>query len=101
MSINSPESLMTNNHSVLRSHQVSPLPIGSGGNNLIKQQMNQTNSQLTMLMAQASANTKYDPPVPKPITKPLYIEKFGTPSNTPLLMSVIGCILIVFSIVAK
>lgn len=50
--------------SLIRSRQVSPLPVGPGGNNPTKRQMNDTNTRLTMLTAQASANTKYDPPVP-------------------------------------
>ena len=39
-----------NNH-LIRPRQVSPLPIGPGGNNSVKQQMNQINTQLTMLNA--------------------------------------------------
>ena len=85
---------------MLKSKQVTPLPIGSGGNNLIKQHMNQTNTQLAMMTAQAAANTKYDPPVPQPVTKQVIKEHF-TSNNLPIVLSVIGSILIVYSIVAK
>ena len=61
--------------SLIRSRQVSPLPVGPGGKSPAKRQMNDTNTQLTMLMAQSAANTKYDPPVPQPITKQVTLEK--------------------------
>jgi hypothetical protein len=83
-----------------KSKQVTPLPIGPGGNNPIKHQMNQTNIQLTMLTAQANANAKYDPPVPQPITKPIIKEKFVNNVGFPTLL-VIGGLLIVYGIVAK
>ena len=62
--------------SALKPTQVHPLPIGSGGNSALKQQMNQTNTLLTMLNAQANANTKYDPAVPQPITNSIIIYHF-------------------------
>jgi len=43
---------------LIRSHQVSPLPVGPGGSNPTKQQLNNTNIQLTMLRAQATAKKK-------------------------------------------
>ena len=67
--------------SLIRSRQVSPLPVGPGGNNPTKLQMNDTNTRLTMLTAQASANTKYDPPVPQPITKQVTLERFCSGSS--------------------
>jgi hypothetical protein len=88
-----------NNH-LIRPRQVSPLPIGPGGNNPVKQQMNQTNTQLTMLNAQAAANTKYDPPVPKPITKAVTKEGF-TVHQVPTMLFVIGGLFIVYGFVAK
>lgn len=88
--------------SLIRSKQVSPLPIGSGGNNPIKQQMNQTNTQLTMLSAQASANTKYDPPTPQPVTTAVLIENFCSSSETiSSVFFIVGGLLIVYGIVAK
>lgn len=89
-------------NNVLRSKQVAPLPIGPGGKNPIKSQMNQTNTQLTMLTSQATANTKYDPPVPKPITKQVTVEKFCSNSAPAApLIAIIGGLLIVYGLVAK
>ncbi len=88
-----------NNH-LIRSKQVTPLPIGPGGNNHVKNQMNQTNAQLTMLHAQATANTKYDPPVPQPVTTPVTKEAF-TSGMIPNALFIVGGLLIVYSFVAK
>jgi hypothetical protein len=88
-----------NNH-LIRPKQVAPLPIGPGGNNPIKNQMNQTNTQITMLNAQASANTKYDPPVPQPVTTQVIKEKF-TNEMFPQMVFVIGGLFIVYGLVAK
>ena len=87
-------------HSLIRPRQVSPLPIGPGGKNPVKQQMNQTNTQLTMLNAQASANTKYDPPVPQPITKAVTKESF-TNQGVHQMIFVVGGLFIVYGLVAK
>jgi hypothetical protein len=86
--------------SLIRSKQVSPLPVGPGGQNAIKTQMNETNTTLTMLTAQAAANTKYDPPVPKPVTKAVIKETFTTNSIQAALF-VVGGLLVVYGIVAK
>jgi len=88
------------NTSLIRSRQVSPLPVGPGGNNSTKKQLNDTNTQLTMLTAQAGADTKYDPPVPKPITKAVTKEGFCVVPMAPAL-AVIGGLLVVYGIVAK
>jgi hypothetical protein len=87
---------------VLKSKQVAPLPIGPGGKNSIKNQMNDTNTQLTMLSAQATANTLYDPPVPKPVTKQL-VQPFCSGSNEPLphIMIVIAGLCIVYGLISK
>jgi len=88
--------------SLIRSRQVSPLPVGPGGNNPTKRQMNDTNTQLTMLMAQSTANTKYDPPVPQPITKQVTLETFRSGSNQiSSTILVIGALLFVYGLVAK
>jgi len=91
-----------NNTNVLKSKQVAPLPIGPGGKNATKTQMNDTNTQLSMLASQATANTLYDPPVPKPVTKPL-IQPFCSGSNDqiPSLLFVLAGALIVYGIVSK
>ena len=87
---------------VLISKQVAPLPIGPGGKNATKNQMNRTNEQLTMLSSQATANTVYDPPVPKPVTAPL-IQPFCSGSNDIVsnAMLVLAGLLIVYGIVSK
>lgn len=93
--------------SLIRSRQTTPLPIGSGGKNTTKQQMNQLNSQLTMMTAQATANTKYDPSTPQPITKQVIKETFSSislPLSLPSISNgflVIGGLLIVYGLVAK
>jgi len=99
---NNLESVASPIHNLIRSRQVTPLPVGSGGNNPVKQQMNQINTQLTMLNAQAVANTKYDPPVPQPVTKQVTKENFTTNGQVinPVLF-VIGGLLIVYGLVAK
>lgn len=88
--------------SLLRSKQVTPLPIGSGGNNSTKNQMNQMNTQLHMMTAQSTANTKYDPPVPQPITKQVIKETFCSGSNTlTSALFVVGGLLVVYGLVSK
>ena len=85
---------------LVKSRQVSPLPIGPGGNDPIKRQMNEINTQLTMLAAQANANTKYDPPVPEPVTKSVTIEHFSSGHGYASLITIAG-LLIVYGLVAK
>jgi len=90
------------NSSLIRSKQVSPLPIGPGGDSPTKQQLNNTNVQLTMLTSQAAANTKYDPPVPQPITKQVTKEAFSNNSSyLPATLYLVGGLLIVYGIVSK
>jgi hypothetical protein len=89
------------NTSLLKSKQVSPLPVGSGGNNPTKQLMNETNVKLTMLTAQANADTKYDPPVPKPVTKAVTKEGFTDSTSVISGLVVVGVLLIVYGIVKK
>ncbi len=84
---------------LLQSRQVSPLPIGPGGNNPVKQQMNDTNTKLTMLTAQAEVDTKYDPPVPQPITKQVIKENFT--ANSANMIFVIAGLCIVYGLIAK
>jgi hypothetical protein len=91
------------NKHLIRSKQVSPLPIGPGGNNPVKSVLNNMNNQLTLMGAQASVNTKYDPPVPKPITKQVIKESFQDNMVFPLsyTVMVIGSLLIVYGMIAK
>lgn len=86
----------------IQSRQVTPLPIGSGGNNTTTTAMNNTNTQLTMLNAQSSMDTKYDPPPPKHATSQV-ISGFcsGSGLTTSEIIGIIGGILIVYGIIAK
>lgn len=81
--------------------QVQPLPIGPGGKNALRSQMNDTNTKLTMLSSQADANTIYDPPVPKPVTEQR-IEPFCVLDDSLApLVAAIGCLLIVYGLASK
>jgi len=89
---------------LLRSKQVAPLPIGSGGKNATKTQMNNTNIQLTMMASQANANTKYDPPVPPQVGVPVISQGFCSKSDSdtlPVVLSAIGGLFIVYGFIAK
>lgn len=88
------------NNNLIRPRQVAPLPVGPGGNNPVKAQMNQTNTLITMLNAQAAANTKYDPPVPQPVSASVTKEAF-TVEMMPQMLFVIGGLFIVYGLVAK
>ncbi len=87
----------------IKPRQVAPLPIGSGGNNATKQQLNSTNSMLTMMTSQAATDTKYDPPVPKHITTPTTVENFISYKQYQLtkIISVIATLLLVYGLVGK
>ena len=90
------------NMNVLKSKQVAPLPIGPGGKNAIKNQMNDTNTQLAMLASQATANTLYDPPVPKPVTKQLVQPFCSGPNNSiSSVLLILAGVFIVYGIVSK
>ena len=86
---------------LLKRKQVSPLPVGPGGKNTTKTQLNQTNTQLTMMMAQATANTKYDPQPPPPVSSQVVIEKFTDSSSISKMLIVIGGLFLIFGFVAK
>jgi len=87
---------------LLQRKQVAPLPIGPGGKNATKQQMNDTNTQLTMLSAQATANTVFDPPPPPPVSKQV-VSGFCSGPDTSISESLflIGLVLIVYGALAK
>lgn len=77
--------------------QIIPLPVGSGSST--KDQMNKTNTMLTMIQAQSNADTRFDPP-PIPPEKPAQlIEKFC--NESPPLLMIVAVLLIVYGIVAK
>lgn len=83
---------------------VAPLPSGSGGGNNTKQQLNDTNVQLSMLQANACASSKFDSPVPQPVKQAQLVQSFC--SQIPMYsvtsgVAVIGGLLIVYGLIAK
>lgn len=92
---------MSSSSSVIRSgNPITPLPIGPGGNNSIKKDMNDIHARLTVMSTQAVENSKYDPATPAPITRPIIVEKFTTPS-VPTAFAVIGILVFVYGLVRK
>lgn len=88
----------------LKSSQVSPLPIGSGGSNSTKREMNDINVTLSMLSAQSEADQKFDPPPPTPVKPSTVKESFcngGQSVDLPFVLSVAGVACIVYGLVAK
>lgn len=85
---------------VITGNQIAPLPIGPGGNNSVKTQFNDLNASLTMMISQATENSKFDPPPPKPITKPLIVEKFSSHS-IPSSFAVIGVLFFIYGLLRK
>ena len=88
----------------LKSSQVSPLPIGSGGSNSTKSEMNDINVNLSMLSVQSEADQKFDPPPPPPIKPSVIKEAFENAYETmdlPFVLSVAGITCIVYGIVSK
>lgn len=83
--------------------QVDPLPIGSGGSNTTIKQMNNTNETLTMMIAQNYKDTQFDPLPPKHITEQQVVQQFcsGSQLSTANMLVVIGCLCIVYGVVAK
>lgn len=99
-----PDNSTTTGNNVLQKTQVPTMPIGSGGNKTLKQQYNDLNVRLTMMNAQAKANTEFDPPVPEPVTKQKIIkESFVNVPDAILLQSlaVIGVLFVVYGFVSK
>ena len=88
---------------MIRSTQVAPLPIGSGGSSSTKNHMNDMNTQLTMMTSQATVDTKYDPPPPKHLTKQVIKSGFcsGPQLSVPQMIGMIGSLFIVYGIIAK
>lgn len=87
----------------LKGAQVAPLPIGSGGNNTTKKELNQINTQLAMLSVQATADQKFDPPAPKPVTASHIKEAFCSSGtwDLPAILSVAGVGMILYGIFSK
>jgi hypothetical protein len=97
----SSQNVEPSDNNLLKRKQVSPLPVGPGGKNTTKTQLNQTNTQLTMMMAQATADTKYDPKPPQPISSQVIIEKFTNNNSIPNVLFIIGGLFIVYAFVSK
>jgi hypothetical protein len=97
--------------SIIPTAQVAPLPIGSGGSNTTHQQMNSINQSLAMMSVQSTADAKFDPPVPKPVTSQKLVQAFcsggSAQMDTPQLsrvsrvLFVAGILCIVYGIVTK
>jgi hypothetical protein len=85
---------------VITGNQITPLPIGPGGNNSTKTQFNDLNSKMTMMIAQATENSKFDPPSPKPVTKPLVVEKFCSHS-IPSTLATLGVLFFLYGLLRK
>lgn len=63
---------------MIRPVQVDPLPLASGGApSQTQKEMEKTNVTLTMMSAQSTADTKYDPAPPPTVTTPVVKEAFG------------------------
>ena len=93
----------TDSSHMIQSKQVAPLPIGSGGSSTVKNHMNDMNTQLTMMASQATVDTKYDPPPPKHITNQVVTSGFCSQSQLSIgeAIGLVGCLCIVYGIVAK
>jgi len=93
------------------SQVVVPLPIGSGGSNGTKQGMIDINQTLVGMSVTADANTKFDTPVDSgaatpaktksAFTNPTSIEPFCSEQPLSEILIMIGCVFIVYGIVAK
>lgn len=90
--------------SSIRSIQVDPLPLSSGEvSNQTQKEMEKTNTTLTMLLAQSTADAKYDPIPPSTITAPSIREAFCSPDprNNIYLLIALGAMFMVYGIVSK
>jgi hypothetical protein len=82
--------------------QVAALPIGSGGSNATKKQLNDINVSLSMMTAQAMADQKYDPPPPIPVRAAMIKEAFCSmdPSQqVPFALAAIGAGLVIYGLI--
>lgn len=87
-----------------RAIQVDPLPISSGGAPTQTQKdMEKTNVTLSMISAQANADTKFDPPPPETLTAPAIQEAFSStdPSDPSFWILAVAVAFILYGIVSK
>lgn len=83
------------------SSQVAALPIGSGGSNATKKQLNDINVSLSMMAVQTLADQKYDPPVPTPIRPALIKEAFCSMASVemvPMAVATVGAVLAIYGL---
>lgn len=90
--------------SSVRAIQVEPLPQSSGGSQSLKQ-MDKTNTTLSMLVAQSSADSAFDPSSPAPVTAPKIKEAFclgggGGPDPAHGVL-VVAFLFILYGIISK
>jgi hypothetical protein len=94
-------SIIDTSHIQATPQAVTPLPVGSGGSNITKQEMNNTNEALTALSVQASADKKYDPVVPVQAPVVLGFRDISDEISVIELFIMIGTFCIVYGVVAK
>ena len=88
------------------SAQVSALPIGSGGSNETKKQLNDIHTNLTMMSVQSVADQKYDPETPPPVKPSVIKEAFCSldplsPSTLSPVVAVVGLSLVLYGLFSK
>ena len=84
--------------------QVSSLPIGSGSGSTAKKDLNDINTNLTMMNAQSGADSQFDPPPPQSTTPPTIVQNFCSGPSSPIdprALIGIGGLLIVYGLIAK
>jgi hypothetical protein len=89
---------------MIRSAQVEPLPLISGGvPSQTQKEMEKTNVTLAMMSAQSTADTKYDPPPPPTVTTPVVKEAFcgADPRDPSHWLVVIACLFILYGALSK
>ena len=84
------------NNSVLDPVAQQVLPVATGGT-AIKREMNDTNTELTELMASARADTLYDPLPPQPASAGRTVAGFCN-NTTPVLFAA-GVLLVIFAFI--
>lgn len=88
-----------------RAIQVDPLPLASGsgsGKSQSQKEMEKTNTTLSMLLAQSTADGSFDPPAPQPATQPSIREAFcsGRPDPAHGVL-VVAILFMLYGILSK
>lgn len=93
---------INNSKLAVQSQTVAPLPISSGGDTKSGKDMNNMNTQLTMLSAQANADAKFDPPSSSHASKQVVSHFCSGPTiSFAEALGIVGGVLIVYGIIAK